>query len=116
MTIALLTAGGLCGDNDRQLVVFLKGDGHIQLNDDVYSDNEHFAVRLERLFLIRHDRSVFVMANPDVEFRQLIGVLDAVERNGAKAILLSHVVAKDPANCGPVGASLPWSNGRSSVP
>jgi hypothetical protein len=72
------------------------------LNGESYSDRQQVGLELERLLLRRNHRSVYVSANPDVEFREVTDVLDELESRNARILLLSHVVAEDPKNCGPV--------------
>ncbi len=100
--VKIATLGhGLCGDGERQLLAIVYADGHIVMNDDSISKQE-LNVRLDSILREKRNRSLFIIGEPSAEFGQVMELITVAWRDGVNAVLLSHAVARDPKNCGPV--------------
>ena len=72
-------------DAEQPIVVSVNAQGHIQINRDVYPDNE-FAPRLRRMLVARGDRRVYFDAQDRVPFARAVEVLDLARGGGAAGI------------------------------
>ena len=67
------------------LVVTVNEKGHIQINRDVYGDDE-FAERLRRMLVARGERNIYFDAHDDVAFERAAEVMDLARGGGAAHI------------------------------
>ena len=67
---------------DEPLVVMVNRQGQIQINRDIYPDQE-FATRLKRMLVARGDRRVYFDAEDGVSFERAVQVLDLARGGGA---------------------------------
>ncbi|MDX2023442.1 MAG: biopolymer transporter ExbD [Deltaproteobacteria bacterium] len=72
-------------DAEQPIVVSVNAQGRIQINRDVYPDNE-FAARLRRMLVARGDRRVYFDAQDRVPFARAVQVLDLARGGGAAHI------------------------------
>jgi biopolymer transport protein ExbD/biopolymer transport protein TolR len=70
------------GAADEPLVVMINGQGQIQINRDVYPDQE-FPTRLKRMLVARGDRRVYFDAEDGVPYERAVQVLDLARGGGA---------------------------------
>ncbi len=70
------------GDGEEPLVVLVNRQGQIQINMDIYPDQE-FAARLKRMLVARGDRRVYFDAEDGVAFERAVQVLDMARGGGA---------------------------------
>jgi biopolymer transport protein ExbD len=67
---------------DEPLVVLVNKQGLIQINMDIYPDQE-FPARLKRMLVARGDRRVYFDAEDGVPFERAVQVLDLARGGGA---------------------------------
>jgi biopolymer transport protein ExbD len=69
-----------CGADDRRVVVVqVLSNGDLRINQENV-DREHLDRRLEDLFKTRVYRWIFVVGDPDLQFGEVAGVIDAASR------------------------------------
>jgi biopolymer transport protein ExbD len=73
------------GEEEPPLVVTVNRRGHIQINRDVYRDDE-FAERLRRMLVARGERNIYFDAHDDVPFERAARVMDLARGGGAAHI------------------------------
>jgi biopolymer transport protein ExbD len=69
-------------DDDAPIVVTVNARGHIQINQDVYSDKE-FPERLKRMLVARGERRIYFDAQDGVSYERAMQVLDLARGGGA---------------------------------
>jgi biopolymer transport protein ExbD len=73
-------------DDDQQpLVVTVNRQGQIQINQDVFPDQD-FAPRLKRMLVARGERRVYFDAEDGVRFERAVQVMDLARGGGAAHI------------------------------
>jgi len=70
---------------EQPIVISVNAQGRIQINRDVYPDNE-FGPRLKRMLVARGDRRVYFDAQDRVPFARAVEVLDLARGGGAAHI------------------------------
>jgi biopolymer transport protein ExbD len=70
------------GPGEEPLVVLVNRQGLIQINTDVYPDQE-FPARLKRMLVARGDRRIYFDAEDGVPFERAVEVLDLARGGGA---------------------------------
>ena len=72
-------------EEEPPLVVTVNEKGHIQINRDVYRDDE-LAERLRRMLVARGERNIYFDAHDEVTFERAAQVMDLARGGGAAHI------------------------------
>jgi biopolymer transport protein ExbD len=72
-----LAATQECGER-REIVVQVLRDNSLKINGETVS-NEHLADRLREIYQLRVERVLFVKADPDAGFQELVNVIDVAK-------------------------------------
>jgi biopolymer transport protein ExbD len=66
-----------CMDDIQQIVVTVRPNHTVQLNNEPWIDLSVLGNRLQKVFLTRADRTLFVRADPGISFQEFVDMLDS---------------------------------------
>ena len=72
-------------EENRTVVVSIDGRGQIQINQDV-AELRTLSRQLQDIFKTRNDRTIFVNADPDLLFNDVIVVIDIAKGSGVEKV------------------------------
>lgn len=71
---------------NRTVVVSIDKSGQIKINQDVVDDIRFLGERLQEIFKTRNDRTMFINADPDLLFNDVVQVIDIAKGSGVDKV------------------------------
>jgi biopolymer transport protein ExbD len=92
------------GDGPRTIVVHVAAANQVSINGEVLP-HRGLEQRLREVFSTRAERLLFLTADPDVPFAQVVAAMDLAARHVDHVALLTPSVQQDPGTC--LGITMP---------